>query len=649
MPGPEDQFTRFAAPMAGVLKEFGRDPWHVDIGEPLRINLGVDRSTPEHFPQNGVIDTIAVLGSSRIPAGEEVWIRFREKGPWWPLHEIGAFPSLITKEFWLMHDPIQSGGQDVEIWLALGRDMRVMSVSPRDQGTTNIGDSVDVSDRGARNLGQVTFPSAQDVNVSDRAARELGQVTFPSPQEMTLTGSYSYSTLARDTALEVTNKIAVIRVTGVSTTATIHFEGSRDGATWEAIWVKSIYGGHAKQYLFKPDVVFVDASEYDQIRYTYDVDANSDFAVNVAFRADAPEVISVVMPAKQYAPKPAYIEFEAKDAGGRILGDVTADGTLYASANANIYKTTNEGDNWSGITHPFTGGALRRIKKLDTGELLLIGNNLDGAGGCQVWKSDADEANITKITTLQTKSDSAYDWGIDIHGSLIVYAPYAAQTRLSTEPLGVYISYDYGDNWTQIHEAPETESWHYHGVRLDPYDNRIWVTYGDTVSLRGVMYSDDWGSTWTDIWGDGEAPLQFVDVGVMPHCLLFGLDITQGEGIMRMDRPRYRATPGELKNLFHEAYIWRPGATSDTGNFAMSRYDEPALYVPMTGRQGIIGTKDGYNFYTIWAKMRGISGSSPLEIRFLGRPTSEGRMYAAWRNANTDYLLIGDEPEWVEI
>lgn len=454
-------------------------------------------------------------------------------------------------------------------------------------------------------------------------------------------------------ALAINDRVAIFNVQPLKTpvSQTIHFEASVDhGLTWQALWVRSMYEGQLQQHLMLPGIYYACVQYATHVRWVCDVDHKGEFGVSCRFSAMMTPPLLGKRPMKSFAPTVPRLDPLIRSTGGREITDVTPCGTVYAYGGIYLYKTANLGASWEVIPTPFAAGNVTRLKKLSSAQLLIIGNELDGKPGLQVWKSARDERNIYKVTTLDTISDANSFWGLETHKNIVLFSPYVLQPRLANQPLRAYISRDFGDIWEPLFTAPAIEGWHFHGLKLDPYESRIWLLVGDHPEHTNVYYSDDWGKSWHSLWPKGTAPVQFNEVVALPNCLIFGLDDEKGRGFFRLNKPVNRANTRDISQQLHEAFfIDDIGARAEaTGRFIVAK---GVAYLPYESPRGLLtATRDGYDYYVLWDYTRQ-PGGFVEGLSYFGA-TESGTLIGYFKDENakgSPFIWVSKAPAWVEI
>jgi len=433
--------------------------------------------------------------------------------------------------------------------------------------------------------------------------------------------------------------------------AVMHFEASSDGgATWDSLWVRSIYGGVPQEHIMMPGIFFSDVQHATHIRYVSVLTHKNYFNVQVKFVADITLQYENRRSSRRFAPVPARINPIIRSTSGREITYVTSDGIVYAFGGLYLYKSIDLGLTWDLIPSCFTGGNVTRFRKLPTGELLIIGNNLDCKNGLQVWKSDKGEKNFRKVSTLDTVSDANSFWGLEVYDQIILFAPYVSQPRKALQTLNAYISRDNGESWEVIFKAPSIDSWHFHSIKLDPYESKIWLLNGDGTEHTNIWFTDDWGKTWESLWPVGHGPVQFTDLAVLPNCLIFGMDDNKGRGFMRLDKPINRLSAGGLKSLMHEAFfIDKIGSPADATGMLVTKSN--VAYLPSESPRGLLtATMDGFDYYVLWDYTKQPTGT--VEGLSYFSATDTGKLIGYFKDNNLKgnlFIWIADQPKWVEI
>jgi hypothetical protein len=161
--------------------------------------------------------------------------------------------------------------------------------------------------------------------------------------------------------------------------------------------------------------------------------------------------------------------------------------------------------------------------------VLYTVNDTVSDGRCQIWVSNVfTNANETNWELKFTTSAGGFSatWGRSNYGDVIVLATYGVHNAENPARF-LYISRDAGNTWKEVEvvkiEEMDNPSWfHLHDVEYDPWTSRIWVGVGDGTGDTGIMYTDDWGDTWTRVVSN--VPGQPTCIIALPDRILFGRD-----------------------------------------------------------------------------------------------------------------------------
>jgi hypothetical protein len=175
-------------------------------------------------------------------------------------------------------------------------------------------------------------------------------------------------------------------------------------------------------------------------------------------------------------------------------------------------------------------------------------------------------------------------WSMAEHDGTIMIVEYGAASALQGRLL--QISTDDGATWTAAFdlETLTPDPYHFHTVGYHAGQDRWIAAYGDGLGQRGVIYSDDDGTTWAELStpGDyGEQPVSFYDYGDSTKFLA-GFD--GGATVGTFD-----VTTGDCEVLFadtdHRAnkmYCWSVTKVDDVyyaGSFDSSSSAHAVLWV----------------------------------------------------------------------
>lgn len=218
-----------------------------------------------------------------------------------------------------------------------------------------------------------------------------------------------------------------------------------------------------------------------------------------------------------------------------------------------LRKSTTEGNTWFRTYKAATDGQMGRDGMWLTttaGSLLTTWHPFSGAAP---WIMRATSAGTTWTTVVPQTTDVKYLGPTSICQSPVTGYLYLAEyvTTDTVATINIKRSIDDGVTWTVWKSMPRNTSaastnttgiTHFHGIQVDPIDNRLWVCVGDAPPSAGLyrLTADetDWAAVATnsqlntagDIWG-GAVSLMF-----FPDYIAWGVDQSFTGGVVRMAR-----------------------------------------------------------------------------------------------------------------
>ena len=374
-------------------------------------------------------------------------------------------------------------------------------------------------------------------------------------------------------------------------------------------------------------------------------------------RVSAVELKTLSLPAAR-APLSAQDATVTPVDSSRVVGALSHDRVLAWNTMGSVLRvSTDSGQTWRDVI-TFTGRSMEAVVPLDTGELLITGN--DGASGLRkVWVTDGilgPDPTWTDVMTARVGGIKfTSSWSISAHGSIILVNEYGPKAGATWPGYGdggpvqegdnaryTYLSLDYGKTWKTIFDLntylrddrglDKTSGQHLHGVLWDPYWDRIWVTFGDETD--GVVYSDDLGATWgTAVWSSvASSATQAVGMVAMPQCVLFGSDNFVPTTVYRINRSEGKNRQGVY--TLDSAWEWEgEGRHLLQGRERIARNgdDAPALFAfcaeGASAPSVLVGTLDGYAFTELWVDDE--VASAGMGLRTVVGPTLDGQFIAS--------------------
>ena len=352
---------------------------------------------------------------------------------------------------------------------------------------------------------------------------------------------------------------------------------------------------------------------------------------------------------------------ETTRVASEIAGALSHDRMVaFNGAGGPLRQSRDQGRTWE-IIHQFSGQSLELVEPLANGEILVAtSGTVEGVSSTRrIYVSDGyDPANPTATTWVHKLTGSAQfvkwvDWSVSQHGPIVLLAEYGPKGGMvwgsGTEPIPegenaryVHLSLDHGQTWTQIFDlntfmvsrGQDTTLRHIHGIAWDPYWDRIWLSFGDSMGgngSNGVIYSDNLGSTWEVAYHSAEVDTpegwQVVGIQPMKDCILFAGDMTPA-GVMRLDREG-----GKHRTTWNFEEAWNYGSSHKILCHAIRHYETGRGEVVLFGfsREGtaspsmIVGTRDGIHWDLIWESA---DAASP-GFRFMAGPTLTGELVVA--------------------
>lgn len=294
--------------------------------------------------------------------------------------------------------------------------------------------------------------------------------------------------------------------------------------------------------------------------------------------------------------------------GGRDACWMSADRTtLYSCNGLNLYRSVDDGANWS-VIKLFTT-SVAGVRELDNGEL-LVSVAADGGGTPgALWLSSGYPqagANATWTKVLDAGAggvgpSSKFDgsWGMSCYKNICIVSEYGLQNPPTDSSRFVYKSTDYGVTWAQIFDVGTNPSAHVHGVAYDPWWQAIWLVNGDGVENRALRVSWDMGATW-EVVVSGAAATQYVGIIPLEGAILFTTD-GPPNGVHRIRRTKARAAtvPEVAYALDSSTSLTYLGGMGFRANGVTMPVLLPFLHTG-TGSGLLVGTYDGFTFGTLW-------------------------------------------------
>ena len=313
---------------------------------------------------------------------------------------------------------------------------------------------------------------------------------------------------------------------------------------------------------------------------------------------------------------------------------VDNDGVLYKGTTI-LSKSIDAGQNWSNV-NTFSAN-VGKVAKVSAGNIVVMLEN------GEIWRSDADGANFTKVFTLDTEATGIQN--LEQYGNLMFVAAWGLPPNIKRD---VAISRDCGATWALATPIPEITMNHTHAICYDPYEGLLWVTCGDTPQGRRLWFSDDLGVSWqtTD-----DVSHRTTNIMPFPDKVLFGSDEKYEAFTWEYNRVK-RGTSGVKIKLeknwvpvkwvnedFESTWATRPAIVYGQNPVAYFGFRQAAgaTMVPV-----VWGT-DGERYFPMWKGTK-IPSQTVIPAGILGVwIDKDGKIYAALRDD------VGEESHHVVI
>ena len=284
--------------------------------------------------------------------------------------------------------------------------------------------------------------------------------------------------------------------------------------------------------------------------------------------------------------------------------------TLYVTAEGNVYKSTNDGYNWSMV---FNNGGCRFVS-VD----YFDGNLIYAGGESGFWRSQ-DGGNTWGQVGNGEMSGSGYFWGdwegvfdvdADPNHTGWVYASFFGNGK------GLYKSTDSGNTWTKLLTDNYMRS-----VAVSPANSNILYATSSSAlesggyefDSNGVLFSYDGGANWTNVSGDMDWPFAAVVEVTASGQVYVG---SPGTGFQVANVPD--VLPVELISGFtaaleHSKIVlkWRTGVEMDNDYFLIEHLDEN-------------------NHWKKWRKVQAKGNASTYQL-FDNNPYEGVNVYRLWQ------------------
>ena len=444
--------------------------------------------------------------------------------------------------------------------------------------------------------------------------------------------------------------------------STVHFEASYDGNNWLPIKVYRKDSGSGYYRLDVGGTYLIDLTGVQKLRFVADYVGTNPVEAFIGLTPETPAIPKTYLNKKKlFRPKTPKLKIiDRVDLGrreglgsDRRLYDIDLQtGTIYAGVSRWLEKSTDLGQTWSDVAIKSNPNHIfHRVFSLSNGSILAFVEDWDTDEYCVEISKDDGQTWEEKHRIPRYGFIGFANGGVSIYENVIIYSQYA--NRPVTAPTALYLSRDFGETWTKIHEspAPLNPDWHYHDVAFDPYRNLIWYVNGDHPANAMVAFTDDWGVTWNNIWTPGQAITQFTTINPMPDMVLFGSDQPMYSGSYRLlDFPGISLNQnGATPYVLEPAYCFDPPGKWRTATHRGKQYYDcdNTVYLATQTPNTIFATRDGITHYQLFESSFPDGADFP---RIFG--VFENKLLIGISendNGNKNRLYIFEKPEWEEI
>lgn len=311
------------------------------------------------------------------------------------------------------------------------------------------------------------------------------------------------------------------------------------------------------------------------------------------------------------------------------LGGV-AYGSKESGPNTGLYRST-DGTTWTKVNNA-TGYS---IHALGDGEVLLNGGSvlLRSTG----WASDPLTATFATVATANGAS-SFIASDVDTFENIVIAAEYAVPRN---DARYVKVSVDNGQTFTNVRDLnamhpADIPGTHWHAVCVDGFHDganpRLWASYGD--GPRGVIYSDDLGTTWT-VYGPPDE-WQPMPLMATPNGIVTSTDQANPDGVWLIPRdlgPRRMLLGLETPTWLYSLLGFGTAAHRDEATGIVYIYFRIDQQVHFTkGLSAVIFATDGETASILYQTVEQGTVGVESTVQFLGRPAvlGDGTLLASY-------------------
>lgn len=346
---------------------------------------------------------------------------------------------------------------------------------------------------------------------------------------------------------------------------------------------------------------------------------------------------------------------EVRSLGSYILLDVQSDGTLLARDSQQLWRSTDEGLNWTALTVTLPS-SMFFPSPIIAARVMGDGNVVCWLFSGAVYRSNANSLNTGFTQVFTTENTPAKNptngYGTFVYNQYALYNEYSAVKPANH----AYRSTDYGANWAKVFTLPADvvsgDQHHVHNVCYDKYQDIYWIVSGDNGN-RMVYYSVDSTANWIQLGAFGSMSINYIQVVPLPECVLFVTDggATGVHRIYRRAAKNYTVADMVVAHSIATAVGSAPIGTRPIVVYG----DDACCYFSFeyydSSQAAAIGhiyaSRDGVDFFDIAHSDYVPSGSGTFGVSCLMGPTASGVIYGQHNQGSGGrYLMKFAAPVW---
>lgn len=352
-------------------------------------------------------------------------------------------------------------------------------------------------------------------------------------------------------------------------------------------------------------------------------------------------LFSAVVPQASAAPTLQSKIVEVKDWGTENLSaiDITSNGTIIVAVDNDFWRSDDHGESWTKVKDHVPGSSF--FVHITTNDIILAQNGSASASLINdIWKS-SDYGNTWNLVI----DNAPKSWRLaEMSNGTLLINTYAAVANLGW----IYKSDDGGDTWQIFYNFTGFPGFttHIHCIRVNPYNDDIWVATGDAAGSPILKWSTTAGN-WIYIKNASDSTDIYTDILFDSKYVYFIPDTATSLKRMPFDSVSW-SDAVEVLNILGD------DTTTPTGIYysMMGAIYDDGLMVIGTDRETIYATADGERWLKIFQTT--YTGSGAWRIDYISQRRDPNgywyfindytnKVYRASVNANDVKLLFNEE------